>query len=255
MDYKINEIAQMASISTRTLRYYDQIGLLTPSNISEAHYRLYSDKDIDLLQQILLYKRLGFPLQTIKRIIHNKEFRFETALEQHKTLLLEEQERIQKIIRTIDYTLEEKKGGNHMENDEKFIGLKEKLLQENDEKYGQEIRAKYGEETIDASYQKMRKMTKWEFQEADRIGKLILSKLQTLYTKDPTSNESMELCKLHQQWIQFYWSTYSEKAHYQLVKMYTEDERFTAYYDKVGNGATQFLFKAMSHYLKRDISS
>jgi len=95
----------------------------------------------------------------------------------------------------------------------------------------------------------MRKMSKWEFEEATTLEKTILTKLGQLYTSNPTSKEAQDLCDLHQKWIQFYWPTYSPEAHIQLVKMYTEDPRFTSYYDKVGQGATIFLYQAMKHYL------
>ncbi len=72
--YNILELAKMSGISTRTLRHYDQIGLLIPEKRTDANYRIYTSKDVDTLQQILLYKELGFELKEIKTILSGKEF-------------------------------------------------------------------------------------------------------------------------------------------------------------------------------------
>ena len=66
MEYTIQKLAHLAGISTRTLRYYDQIGLLSPARTNEAGYRIYGAKEVDVLQQILFYKEMGLELARIK---------------------------------------------------------------------------------------------------------------------------------------------------------------------------------------------
>ena len=68
MEYSIKSLAKLAGISTRTLRYYDEIGLLKPLRINSSGYRIYGDKEVDILQQILFYKALELPLEKIKEI-------------------------------------------------------------------------------------------------------------------------------------------------------------------------------------------
>lgn len=251
--YKINEIAKLAGISTRTLRYYDTIKLLSPSYIADNNYRYYTEKEIDTLQQILFYKELSFTLEDIKDIITDKNFDFVNALTEHRKRLISKQAQIEKLLDTIDKTIQKEKGEIKMKNEEKFKGLIEEEILENEENYGTEIRNLYGNDTIDASYQKMRKMSKWEFNEAKRLALEINEKLgQALIIGDPSSDLAMELCELHATWIKMYWSTYTKEAHIKLVEMYTIDERFTAYYDKVGENATTFLFQAMKLYIKKD---
>ncbi len=66
MDYTIKKLAEIAGISTRTLRYYDEIGLLKPYKINDSNYRIYNEKNVNKLQQIMFYRSLDFPLEKIK---------------------------------------------------------------------------------------------------------------------------------------------------------------------------------------------
>lgn len=67
---RISEVAKLTGITVRTLHYYDEIGLLKPSEITEAGYRLYSREDLEILQQILFFRELDFPLSQIKEIMN-----------------------------------------------------------------------------------------------------------------------------------------------------------------------------------------
>ncbi|MET3290804.1 UNVERIFIED_CONTAM: DNA-binding transcriptional MerR regulator [Brevibacillus sp. OAP136] len=71
MVYTTSQLAEMAKVSSRTLRYYDKVGLLSPSDYSESGYRLYTDEDFPRLQHILVLKFLGFSLAEIKAFLHN----------------------------------------------------------------------------------------------------------------------------------------------------------------------------------------
>jgi len=68
MQYTIKKMAELSGISSRTLRYYDEIGLLKPARINSSGYRIYTEKEIDKLQQILFYRQLGVSLKKIKNI-------------------------------------------------------------------------------------------------------------------------------------------------------------------------------------------
>lgn len=249
--YKIKEIAEIAGVSSRTLRYYDEIGLLVPSFINSSNYRIYTDNELDVLQQILLFRRMDMPLSEIKKIITGNSFDLNETLLRHKEMLLKQQSNINVLLETIDKTISYQKGETTMSNDQKFEGLKDKLIKENDELYGTELRDKYGEDQINASYQKFKKMSKYQLNKAKSLELEILESLKSIYkTEDSTSDLAIALCKMHERWIKMYWPTYSKEAHMGLIKMYTEDSRFKAYYDKVGDGATNFLYSAMKNYLK-----
>jgi DNA-binding transcriptional MerR regulator len=87
MEYTINKLAQIAGVSKRTLRYYEEMGLLTPSRVSSNGYRIYGQREVDLLQQILFYRELGVSLDEIKTIVCTKNFDGRAALENHLTAL------------------------------------------------------------------------------------------------------------------------------------------------------------------------
>ena len=85
MGYTINKIAQLAGVTLRTLRYYDKIGLLTPSARTDAGYRLYSDEDVERLQQVFFFRELDFPLAKIEEILNNPAFDRKEALRGYKS--------------------------------------------------------------------------------------------------------------------------------------------------------------------------
>ena len=72
MEYTINKLAKVAGVTTRTLRFYDEIGLLAPARISSNGYRIYGKKEIDRLQYILFYRELGVSLEEIKNILNQR---------------------------------------------------------------------------------------------------------------------------------------------------------------------------------------
>ena len=71
---KVKEVSQLTGVSVRTLHHYDDIGLLTPDDLTEAGYRLYSDENLTTLQQILFFRELGFSLKKIKELLTSPSF-------------------------------------------------------------------------------------------------------------------------------------------------------------------------------------
>jgi DNA-binding transcriptional MerR regulator len=102
--YRTGEFARKASVSERTLRYYDRLGLLSPTTYSEAGYRLYSDADFPRLQQILGLKYLGFSLEEIRRCLDGSPRRFKDALAVQKAMLLERKKHLEAILQAIEQT-------------------------------------------------------------------------------------------------------------------------------------------------------
>ena len=74
MEYTVKQLGDLAGVSGRTLRYYDQIDLLKPSTINQSGYRIYGPKEVSRLQQILLFRELGLDLCTIKRVLDSPSF-------------------------------------------------------------------------------------------------------------------------------------------------------------------------------------
>ncbi len=249
MEYTIQKLSQIAGVSTRTLRYYDEIGILKPARINSSKYRIYGQAQVDLLQQILFYREMGVSLDTIKEIITAKDFNEEKALEHHLVKLLAEKKQLDILIENVKKTLEYKKGNINMSDNEKFQGLKKKLIDENEQKYGKEIREKYGDETINESNQRMMNMTKEQYEEFEQLGQEVLDTLEAAYaTGDPAGELAQETADLHKKWLTFTWKEYSKEAHAGLAQMYVDDERFTAYYDKKQPGLAAFLRDAVHIY-------
>lgn len=94
----VNEVSKLTGISVRTLHYYDQIGLLTPTEVTEAGYRLYDDDALEKLQQIMLYRELEFPLKDIKSIMESSDFDRNRALEQQIEMLTLKKDRLENLI-------------------------------------------------------------------------------------------------------------------------------------------------------------
>lgn len=107
----VKEISKITGISIRTLRYYDEIGLLKPARVTEAGYRLYDDQELEKLQEILFYKELEIPLSDIKKIMENPEYDKQKALAVQKSLLERKRNRLNRIIELIDDVM---KGVNTM---------------------------------------------------------------------------------------------------------------------------------------------
>lgn len=108
----VKEVSNMTGISVRTLHYYDEIGLLKPSVLSEAGYRLYDDKALETLQQILFFRELDLPLKQVKLILENPDLDKDQLLNSQKKMLELKKERLERIIASIEDIL---KGDNKMD--------------------------------------------------------------------------------------------------------------------------------------------
>jgi DNA-binding transcriptional MerR regulator len=249
MEYTVKKLAQLAGVSARTLRYYDEIGILKPARVSEAGYRIYEEAQVNRLQQIMFYRELGFPLETIRNILQSPDFDELEALKQHRAQLLDEQERISALIHNVNRTIAMKEGKETMTDMEKFEGFKKQLVANNEQAYGEEIREKYGDDAVEKANQKVLNMTKEEHEALETLTAEVKQTLAAAFqTGDPGSALAQQAAELHKQWLTFYWSDYSKEAHANLVNMYVEDERFRAYYDEEQPGTAEFLREAVHIY-------
>lgn len=251
MTYSIQKIARLAGLTPRTLRYYDQIGLLHPADVSASGYRFYGGDEVDRLQQILFYKELGFPLVEIKTILDRPGYDRLEALQSHLVAMEEKREQIDLMINNLHKTLKALKGEQKMTDKEKFEGFKQQVIDDNEQKYGKEVREKYGDEVVDASNRKLKNMTREQMDQAAKLSQEVNEAIaQALATNDPTGPLAMKACALHKQWLQVYWPDgyYKPEAHKGLAQMYCLDDRFRAYYEKIGPNCADFLKEAIDHF-------
>jgi DNA-binding transcriptional MerR regulator len=249
MEYTIKKLADMSGISRRTLRYYDEMGLLKPNSINSSGYRVYTQKEIDKLQQILFYRQLGVSLKNIQNIVNSGDFDELKALREHHKRLLQEREELILLINNVEKTIMSKERRVTMSNEEKFEGFKKRLINENEKKYGQEIRELYGEEVVKKSNEKVKNMSKKAYDCLTNTEDELMKTLQeAMQTGDPAGDLAQKAADLHRQWLSFYWGNYSKEAHAGLVRMYVTDERFKQYYDKNQPGTAEFLRDAVLIY-------
>ena len=98
----ISQGAKRTGVSRRTLQYYDEIGLLKPSKLTAAGYRMYDDNTLQILQQILFFKELGFPLKEIKEILEKPDFDRIDAFTKQKELFLLKRDRLDRLIQLLE---------------------------------------------------------------------------------------------------------------------------------------------------------
>jgi len=249
MEYSINELSKLAGVSTRTLRYYDEIGLLSPKRARRNDYRVYGQNEVDLLQQILFFRELDVSLGEIKKIVCSKEYDRASALQEHLLALKKKREQLEILITNVEKTISTAKGERVMNNKEKFEGFKQNMVAENEKKYGKEVREKFGDATIDASNAKAMGLTKEQYDKSQKLSEEINSQLKTAFEEgDPSSELAQKVCELHREWLGYFWNDYSKEAHLGLAQTYVDDPRFKKYYDNIVVGCAEFLHRALQIY-------
>lgn len=248
MDMKVKEVAELVGVSIRTLHHYDQIGLLTPKEITDSGYRLYSEENLETLQQILFFKELGFNLKEIKKIINSSLFNRQEALILQRKMLIEKRKKVDKMIETIDKTIKHMAGEIQMTNEERFEGINVGFNQ-----FEEEARRRWGNQSIDEINAKLKGMSKDEQNDLSDRWDMIFNKLACLRDQSPESKEVQATIK---QWYDFLnenFSKYSLDAFYGLGQLYINDERFTKNIDQYGEGLAKLMSEAMEVFTNNQI--
>lgn len=247
MLYKVKELAKISGISVRTLHHYDEIGLLKPRRI-ENGYRVYSEHEVVLLQQILFFKELEFPLNDIKEMVCAAHFDQKAALIEHKKLLALKKERIEKLLMTIDLTLTKLKGGETMNPHDSFGGFSDDQMK----KYQEEAKQRWG--TTDAYKQSVQRTKNWiqaDYKKLAADGKAFTQKLADTMDQGFDSEVFQELIQKHYESIGVFYDC-SFEMYNELGTMYVEDTRFRAYYDQFKPGLAEVMKKAINHFVENN---
>ena len=241
-ELRVGEVANLVGISVRTLHHYDAIDLLIPEEITEAGYRVYSDKNLETLQQILFFRELGFSLKKIKEVIDQPSFDHIEALYLHRDMIQEEIKRLNKVLKTIDKTIKHKQGEIQMTRKEKFSGFN---FSENP--YEEEARKRYGDKAIDQSQMKVSRLSKDKKGTFKAEFNAVYQDLANIRHEPPASEIAQEAIEVWYKMLNQI-GDYSPEAFKGLGKMYVEDQRFSKNIDQFGNGLALFMSEAMAIY-------
>lgn len=232
----VHEVSQISGVSVRTLHHYDAIGLLRPTVVTEAGYRLYDDTALARLQSILLFRELAFPLKEIKRIMDDPQFDQATALEQQIRLLELQQERLSRLIDLARETM--KTGVTHMD----FTAFDNSKL----EQYAAEVKERWGNT---AAYQESAQRPAAEQKDAAAGLMAQFARMGRLRTGDPAGQEAQDAVRELQQFITKHFYTCTPEILSGLGQMYTADDRFRVSIDAAGGeGTADFAGKAITVY-------
>lgn len=240
----VKEVSKLTGVSVRTLHYYDQIGLLRPSQVTEAGYRLYDDTALEKLQQIMLYRELEFPLKDIKNIMDSSDFERNRALRQQIEMLTMKKEHLENLItfaRGIELL-----GVKYMD----FTAFDTKKLDE----YAEQAKASWGKTDAYKEYEEKTKgMSKEkEYQMGAEIMELFVQFGEMAGSGHLPADEDVQAqVKKLQAFITAHFYTCTNEILSGLGKMYAGGGSFTESIDNAGGeGTAAFVNAAIEWYCK-----
>lgn len=238
----VNEVSKLTGVSVRTLHHYDAIGLLKPTEVTEAGYRLYDDTALSRLQSILMFRELQFPLKEIKEILDSSNFDPTEALAQQIELLELQYKRIGELI---SFAREiQKKGVRKMEF---YVFDKSEI-----EKYKAEARAKWGGTKEYREYEQKQR-SGHDFSQATHQMMDLFAELGTLRQLPPTDKRVQEKISALQNFITDNYYTCTTEILSGLGQMYAADERFKHNIDRAGGeGTAEFVKQAIEVYCAKE---
>lgn len=250
--YTVHQLAELAGVTVRTLHHYEDVGLLRPAR-RENGYREYGPADVERLQQVLLLRACGMQLEDIRELVEDPGFDRRAALEEHLVTLEGRRRELDTLIETVRKTIRSLEGGAAMTDKERFEGLKRTTIEKNEREHGAEARARHGDAAIDAANERLLAMDEGAWNGMNALEGTVIELLRAAQaTGDVAGPDARALCEAHVRWIKLHWGegSWSPEAHLGLARGYLANEGFVRYYDgQAGDGATEFLVKAIEAYL------
>ena len=236
----VNEVSKLSGVSIRTLHYYDNIGLLHPTEVTEAGYRLYDDAALERLQQILLFRELEFPLKEIREILDAPNFDRSKALEQQIELLTLKKEHLENLInfaRGIKWL-----GVKHMD----FSAFDTRKIDE----YSERAKEQWGKtEAYKEFEEKSKNRTEDTEKDIAKEFMKIFVVFGSMKEKDPADAEVQVQVKKLQDYITENYYNCTLQILSGLGHMYNGGGEFTENIDKAGGeGTADFTAKAIEIY-------
>lgn len=246
MKYTVKQLARLSGVTSRTLRYYDEIGLLKPACKGEDNqYRYYGETELLTLQHILFFRALGFSLNHIKTMLMSNNFDKLDALSKHKVALKKEIEKMQTLITTVDKTLLHLKREVMMKDIEMFDGFDmDKLIE-----YENYLKDKCpdSEAILDGSWVKAKDLSKTDWDTLHQAAKEINIALVDAILKGlkPEDETFQAIIQKHYDWICVFWVPNAD-TYVGLSKMYQDHHEFRAFYTEPHPELLAFIVKGMA---------
>ena len=236
----------MAGVTPRTLHHYDDIGLLKPSRIGDNGYRYYGEEALLKLQQILFYRELDFPLDDIKKIMGRRDFDVLGALQSHKDALQKQTARLNRLLATVDNTIQHIKGEKIMSQKGIFEGFSE----EEQEKYALEAEQLYDPETVRESNRKWKAYSAAKKEAVMAEGKAVYLDMIAAMPKGASSAEVQAIVERWRRHMDYFWTPNLEQL-LGLANGYNVDPKFKANFDKIHPQLAEFMLEAVKVYVER----
>ena len=244
MSYTVQQLANLAGISTRTLHHYDEIGLLKPARIKNNGYRQYEKEELLKLQQILFFRELDFPLHEIAKILASPSFNRKRALQDQKKLIGLKRDRLTKLIKTIDESISSITNKTTMNDKQLYTSFDDAEQQ----KYAEEAKERWGHtDAYKQSAERVKKMTKEDMGRIKKENDDLMKEIAAAMPKGPKSKEVQALIAQHYKNLANFYDP-NPKIYRGLAEMYVADPRFTAYYEKYAKGLAISMKEAMIYY-------
>ena len=247
MAWSIAQVARMSKVTSRTLRHYDEIGLLPPAWIGRNGYRYYEREQLLRLQQILVMRQLGLGLDAIAEVV-NGDRDHVAALRAHHRSLLAERDRFQRLADTVANTIKELEGGDDMAN-ESVAHWFEGLDSETRARYQAEAAERWGSEVVEQSNQRVKGWTTQQWEESMKEWTGALTALVELMRADVPVDDPrvFEVLDGHYRWLSGFW-TPNRESYTGLGNLYADDPRFREKFDRTDPGLAEYMRRAMAAY-------
>lgn len=244
--YTIKEMADLAGVSTRTLRYYDQLGLLEPAQVGENGYRYYDHANLLRLQQVLFFRELDLPLKDIQYILTRPDFQLLPALENHLEGIKGKVKRYDQLLETIRKTIGSLQGEQKMPENEYFKGFDEGQFEE-------EVRDRWGNTPQYAeSKRKWSNFSKDQKEEIKMLGDDINRRMVTENPEaSPDDPEVQEAVDDYYKYLNKYFYSCEVAFLRGLADMWVQDPRFAVNYERFREGGAKFVREAVHIYCDR----
>ena len=245
--YTVKQLADLANVSRRTLRYYDQIDLLKPTAVADNGYRYYDKETILRLQQIRFYQELDFSLDDIRKILDRSDFDALQSLQTQKEALLQQAERLNRLIQTIDNTILHLEGKLEMDNKDLFAGFDEAKQKA----YAEEAERRWDPKLVRQSNQRWNQLSKDQQKAIMQEGNQIYLDMIDQLDNAPDSEAVQAIvARWHQHTRHFYEPTFAILRG--LGQGYANDPAFRATFEAMHPDLPDFLQAAIAVYCDRN---